>query len=198
MTTPAPDAKEPRRLLLTVRPHRIAILAFIAAAVVVTAMAVVGILLRQSAAGVNFHGSDQIALIGLGLLVGIAIAMMARPRLKIYDTGIRVRNILGDNFYEWPLVYRVAFPGGSQWAQLILPDDETHPVMAIQAMDRGRAVESLRQVRALHAQYAPQMPKAPEVGREAWRALQERQDARPLGRLEIIDRQRAPKEPRTR
>lgn len=183
--------------LLTVRPHRIAVLARISATVVVVAMVVVGLLLRNSNEGVAFRVQDQVGLIGLGVLVGLAILGMGRPRLRVDETGLWVRNILGENFFDWSLVYRIGFPEGANWAQLMLPDDETHAVMAIQAIDKQRAVDALREVRALHAKYAP---PAPEPAPAHEQELAREEADRPLGRLEIIDREKAAggKKPRGR
>ncbi len=177
--------------LLVVRPRRIAILAVISATSVVITMVVIGLLLHGTNDGVSFRVSDQIGLIGLGVLLGIAILMMARPSLKVFEEGVLVRNILGENFYQWPLVYGISFPEGAQWALLRMPDDETHPVMAIQLLDRARAVESLRAVRELHAKYAPTPPKPTVADEVAMRLLLEQENNRPLGRLEIIDRRNA-------
>ncbi len=177
-------------LLLKVRPRRIRIYAAISATLVMAGMIVVGLLLRQKDLGVAFQTSDQIGLIGLGAIIAGLIAMMARPRLLADETGIWVRNILGENYYEWPLVLQIAFPEGSNWAQLMLPDDETHALMAIQSLDKARAVRSLRALRALHAKYAPPAPVRPPEHMEKLKRIEE---DRPLGRLEIIDRQMAAK-----
>jgi hypothetical protein len=174
--------------LLTVRPRRITIYAVISSSIVVSSMVVVGILLHGTNDGVAFQTSDQVSLIALGLLIGIAILMMARPTLKVFAEGMLVRNILGENFYPWPLIYGISFPQGAQWALLRMPDDETHPVMAIQLLDRGRAVQSLKAVRALHEKYAPPPPQAPAPDPEAVRRAAEEASRRPLGRLEIIDK----------
>lgn len=177
--------------LLTVRPRKIAIYASISAAAVLVVMIVVGILLHNTNDGVSFEDSDQIGLIGLGVLIGAGILMMARPTLKVFPEGLLVRNILGENFYEWALIYEISFPQGAQWALLRMPDDETHPVMAIQLLDRGRAVDSLHKVREFHAQYAPPPPSAVIPDEAALRRLAEQENNRPLGRLEIIDRVKA-------
>src|ERR1700712_1003854 len=152
------DGKPTTTPLLVVRPRRIAIYAAISASTVLIVMVVVGILLHNTNDGVSFEASDQIGLIGLGVLIGVAILMMARPSLKVYPEGLLVRNILGENFYEWALIYGISFPEGAQWALLRMPDDETHPVMAIQLLDRGRAVDALHRVREFHARYAPPPP----------------------------------------
>ena len=179
--------------LLVVRPRRIAIYAVISATTVIVTMIVVGILLHGTNDGVAFQSSDQWGLIGLGVLIGVAILMMARPSLKVFAEGVLVRNILGENYYPWALVYGISFPQGAQWALLRLPDDETHPVMAIQLLDRGRAVESLKKVRALHEKYAPAPPQPPAPDPEAARLRSVELGKRPLGRLEIIDQVNAVK-----
>jgi hypothetical protein len=70
-----------------------------------------------------------------------------------------------------------------------MPDDEVKAVMAIQAMDRGRAVTALERLRALHERYAPP-PPVPSAPAERTGPT-EQDPQRPLGRLEIIDRQKA-------
>jgi hypothetical protein len=70
-----------------------------------------------------------------------------------------------------------------------MPDDEVRSVMAIQAMDRGRAVRALERVRELQKQYGP---PAPEPVRQPGPTADEiAEQSRPLGRLEIIDREKA-------
>ncbi len=181
-------------VLLQVRPRRIAIYAGIAAGTVVLVMVIVGLLLRGTSAGVQFRTSDQVGLIGIGLVMGAVIMTAARPRLRADAAGMSVRNVIGEQYFPWSRVVRIAFPDGSPWAQLILADDETHMVMAIQAMDRQRAVDALRAVRELHDRYGPPTPPAPSPEALAAREASAREEyRRPLGRLEIIDQQRAPR-----
>ena len=47
------------------------------------------------------------------------------------------------------------FHAGARWARVDLPDDEYIPVMAIQAVDKERAVDAMDQVRALLQRYQP-------------------------------------------
>lgn len=173
-------------VLLQVRPRKITIMASIAATLVVGVMILVSALLLGSEEGVPFRVADQIGLIGVGLLLGAGIMTAARPRLRVDRNGLWIRNVLAEQFTPWSLILRVGYPQGSPWAQLVMPDDEVKPVMAIQAMDRGRAVTALEGVRALQAQYGP---PAPQPALPAHRP--EDDLARPLGRLEIIDREKA-------
>lgn len=177
-------------ILFQTRPRKVTFIAGISAAVVLSTMVVVGVLLQRSEAGTAFRVADQVGLIGIGVVLAAIIMTAGRPRLRADEDGLRVRNVLGETHFPWNTVVRIAFPEGSPWAQLILPDDEMHPVMAIQAMDRGRAVEALKAVRELHAKFAPE-PPAPTAEALAEREHSERDEyRRPLGRLEIIDREK--------
>ena len=192
--SPAPTGAPPPPV--SIRPRRIIVYAAIASGVVLTTMVVVGLLLRGASRGVHFRVADQIGLIGIGVLLSAAIMTAARPRARADEHGLRIRNVIGERFFGWDQVVRIAFPPGSPWAQLILADDEAHPVMAIQVMDRQRAVEGLRAVRDLFDYYGPPLPPQPSAEALAAREQSER-DAyrRPLGRLEIIDQEKAAKRP---
>ena len=167
-----------------VRPRRIAIYAAISASAVVIAMVVVGILLHNTNDGVSFETSDQIGLIGLGVLIGVAILMMARPSLKVFAEGMLVRNILGENFYPWALIYSVSFPQGAQWALLRMPDDETHPAdghPAARPRTSGRlAGESPAAPREVRAA-AAEIDRPRRAGHAAAGRAGEQPSARPAG-----------------
>lgn len=187
----APDEWGPGErgpVLLQVRPRRIVWISGTAAVVTLGTAVTAGVLLRASGDdGINFQTFDQVGIAGVGLLLALAMMTAALPRLRVHESGVAVRNIIGEKFYPWPLVQRIAFPPGSPWAQLMLPDDEATPVLAVQAMDRGRAVRAMTELRALHARYGP----APMVRPAGARPLVEEDPDRPLGRLEIIDRELA-------
>ena len=200
MTQPAgepigPDEPEPTEpvgpILLQVRPRKITILASIAAGLAIATMVVIGLLLRDTNEGVEFRTTDQVGLIGIGLVLGGVIMTAARPRLRVDRGGLWIRNVLGEQFVPWELVVRIAYPQGAPWAQVVMPDDEIKPLMAIQGMDRGRAVTALEKVRELQATYGPPppIPTAPPPLRLEQSELANPE--RPLGRLEIIDRQKA-------
>ncbi len=182
------DSADPRRssagVLLTVRPRRITIYAAIASVIVVAVTVFVAVKLRSSDTGVIFRTSDAIAVVGLGLFFAAGLMLLARPRMRISADGIRVRNVVGERYVPWPIVQRLAFPEGSVWAQLEMADDEQMAVMALQAMDRSRAVESLRAARELITRYAPPPAKPTREYRIP-------DPVRPLGRLEQIDRIKA-------
>jgi hypothetical protein len=181
--------------LLTVRPRRISIYAGVGSTLVIAVMVFVAFKLRTSDTGVIFRLSDAFAMVGLGVLFAAALMLVARPRLRVTAEGVGVRNVFSERFVAWPLIQRIAFPEGSVWAQLELADDEVMSVMAIQAMDKSRAVTSLREFRALYARYAPPAPERPPI--QVFEALPD-EPPRPLGRLEQIDRIKAAQTARPR
>lgn len=136
---------------VVLRPRRVAILAWVGAVIMVVVFTVVALLLRNTDTGVYFRFADQVSLELLGLLIAAGLLLLARPRVRADATCIEVRNVLGTRRLEWQEVERVAFPDGASWARLDLADDEYLPVLAIQAVDGGHAVDGIRKVRALHA-----------------------------------------------
>lgn len=110
----------------------------------------VALLLNGDATGVFFRPADQVAMILFGLMLGGAVLLLTRPRVRVGPQGVGVRNILGEQVFPWALVREVSFPRDAPWARLELPDDEYVAMMAIQAADGDRAVQAIRKVRDLH------------------------------------------------
>ena len=138
---------------VVVRPFRATWMAVVVAVVLVVAFSVVAALLRGSHTGAIFEVSDQIAMVGIGILLAIGSLLFATPRLRADAEGIEVRNIiLMTKRYSWREVLSVSFPDGASFARLELADDEYQGVLAIQAVDRARAVEAVRALRRLHKQ----------------------------------------------
>jgi len=135
---------------LVIRPRRAAWMAGVLAVFLVATFTVVGVLLRNSKTGAIFQASDQVAMIGVGVLLGGACLLFAMPRVRADADGIEVRNVLLSRRFAWSDVLSVTFPDGASWARLELPDDEYYSVMAVQAVDRARAVEAVRALRHLH------------------------------------------------
>ena len=76
-------------MLFQVRPRKITILATIAAVVVVGVSVVAGLLLKDVNDGVTFRTTDQVGLIGVGIVLSGAILTTARPRLRATEAGLR-------------------------------------------------------------------------------------------------------------
>ncbi len=68
-----------------------------------------------------------------------------------------MRNMFGYRLIAWPDVVGVSFPVGARWARVDLPDDEYLPLMAIQSVDKERAVEAMEALRTLVERYRPDL-----------------------------------------
>ena len=145
MTDPAYD--------LEVKPHLTPYFAYGAAFLIAAAHIAVGFLLKVGSSGVIFRTADQVAIGVLGVIIGCLVLMFARPRLRVGPDGLSVRNLLGYRLTPWSDVVDVSFPKGARWARVDLPDDEYVPLMAIQSVDKERAVDAMDAVRALVARY---------------------------------------------
>lgn len=136
-----------------VRPHLTPYFAYTAAVVIAAAHIAVGLLLKIKSSGVIFQTADQVAIGALGLVIAGFVLLFARPRLRVGAAGLSVRNLFGDRLVPWSDVVGVSFPGGARWARIDLPDDEYIPLMAIQAVDKDRAVKAMDTVRMLLGRY---------------------------------------------
>ncbi len=120
------------------------------AVLVVVAMVVVGLLLKQSnTGGVTFRTADQLAMIGLGLIIGGAILVLTRPYVRADAAGLVVRNLGGVKHIPWQVVRAVRFCGAVPWASLELQDDDELTLLAIQAVDGDAAAEATEGLRRL-------------------------------------------------
>jgi hypothetical protein len=142
---------------LQVRPRVTPYFAYGAAFIIATALVAVGFLLKMQSSGVVFQTADQVAMAGLGFVIAGCVLLFARPRLRVSAAGLSVRNFLGYRLIPWSDVVRVSFPVGARWARIDLPGDEYIPVLAIQAVDKERAVNAMEALRALTARYRPDL-----------------------------------------
>jgi Bacterial PH domain len=144
---------------LEVRPHLTPYFAYGAAFVIAAAHIAVGALLKIKSSGVFFQTADQVAMGILGLIIAGAVLLFARPRLRVGASGLAVRNLFTYRVIPWSDIVGVSFPMGARWARVDLPDDEYVPVMAIQAVDKGRAVDAMDRVRELLFRYRPDLSR---------------------------------------
>lgn len=138
---------------LQVRPRLTPYFAYAAAFLIAATSIVLGALLKIGSTGVVFRTDDQVAIAVLGVLIGAAVLLFARPRLRVGPRGLGVRNLLTEKVIPWRDVVGVSFPAGARWARVDLPDDEYVQLMAIQAVDRQRAVAAMAAVRELVSRY---------------------------------------------
>ena len=151
MTGSAPSAEWD----MVVKSRKSARYAIATAVLLVVAHSTVAVLLRVSPTGVYFRTADQLAMAGIGLLLGGLALVLTRPRIRVGPAGVAVRNLLSERLIEWDLVRGLSFPEGAMWARIDIPDDEFINVMAIQSNDRDHAVAAVRQFRTLERKYAP-------------------------------------------
>lgn len=131
---------------------------WIVAILIVTIHVVVSVLLTIRASGVIFRTYDRVAVVVLGLIVAGSLLLLTRARVRAGESGVSVRNALGDRLIPWSEVVGVSFPAGKRWARLELPDDEYIPLVAIQSADKEHAVQAMRELRALVVRYRPAPP----------------------------------------
>lgn len=137
---------------LVVRPRRLRTVCLVSAALVVLVFGVFALLLPAGESGsATFGPGDQIAFFVLGLLVAAVPLVFTRVRVTADERGLRVRNGLGERFFPWAVVVGVHLPEGAPWAQLVLQDDETVALLAVQANDGEHAVEAVLGLRRLLA-----------------------------------------------
>jgi hypothetical protein len=142
-----------------IRPRLTPYFAYGAAALILAAHITVGALLKIASTGVIFQTADQVAIGLLGVVIAGVVLLFARPRLRVGAQGVAVRNLLAYRLIPWPDVVDVSFHRGARWARVDLPDDEYVPVLAIQAVDKDRAVAAMDTVRALLERYKAINPR---------------------------------------
>jgi PH (Pleckstrin Homology) domain-containing protein len=134
------------------------------ALVVVAVLTYVGVSLQDNVTGVaTYTTADQVAVVGLGLVLGGGLLALGRPRVDADATGIRVRNLLGQRELPWAAVRAVRFDKRFKWATLLLTNDDEFAVLAVQAADGERAAAAVEGLRALLAASRAQRPAPPPL-----------------------------------
>ena len=143
-------------------PRRWRLLCVTAAVVVAAVLTYVGVTLQENVTGVaTFTTADQVAVVGLGLVLAAGLLALGRPRVDADATGVRVRNLFGERQVPWTAVRAVRFDRRFRWATLLLTNDDEFAVLAIQGADGDRAVEAVEGLRALLAANRAQQPPSP-------------------------------------
>jgi cytochrome c biogenesis protein CcdA len=143
-------------------PRRWRLLCVTAAVVVAAVLTYVGVTLQENVTGVaTFTTADQVAVVGLGLVLAAGLLALGRPRVDADATGVRVRNLFGERQVPWTAVRAVRFDRRFRWATLLLTNDDEFAVLAIQGADGDRAVEAVEGLRALLAEARAQQPPPP-------------------------------------
>jgi hypothetical protein len=138
---------------VVVRPRKIRRVAWVLAPVVVAFSVVLGLALGGETGenGGVFQPSDQIAMVGLGLLGAAALLVFTRPKVEADEHHIKIRNVVGGYDLPWAVVRALRFDRRSPCLTLELEDDEVVMVFAVQVTDKEYAVAGVRALRELHA-----------------------------------------------
>ncbi len=145
-------------------PRRWRLLCAAAAVVVAAVLTYVAVTLQENATGVSrFDVADQVAEVGLGLVLAAGLLALGRPRVEADARGIRVRNLAGERELPWTAVQAIRFDRRFRWATLLLANDDEFAVLAIQGADGDRAVEAVEGLRALLAADRAQQPPPPPL-----------------------------------
>lgn len=96
---------------------------------------------------------QKVTLVGIGLMFAAAGYALARSRVVARESGVKVVNGYRVRHYEWNELLAVSLRRGSPWAVIDLSDGTSVPAMAIQGSDGARAVNQVRQLRALVARH---------------------------------------------
>lgn len=145
-------------------PRRMRLICALLAVVVVAVMVVVAVFLRHESTGVvSFGGADQVAIAGIGVILGAGILFLGRSTVDADASGIRVQNIVGRYELPWAAVESVRFDRRSPWASLRLVTGEEISVLAVQAVDGPRAVVAIEGLRTLLAASRPVASGGPEA-----------------------------------
>ena len=138
---------------LSYRPRKLLWVCRAAALGLVVVFGVVAALLpsRQGEGDAAFGVGDQIAFFCIGLLLAWAALQFTRVRVDADESGVRIRNYVGEKALPWQVVAAVRMDDGAPWASLDLHDDDTVALLAVQANDGARAVEAVLELRRLLA-----------------------------------------------
>jgi hypothetical protein len=158
------DAAVPPPAAVRAVPRRMRLACALAAAVVVGALLFVAASLPSSSTGVVAFGpADQFAIAGIGLVLGAGVLALGRSRMEADAEGVRVRNIAMNHQLPWQAVRAVRFDRGSAWATLLLENGDELAVLAVQAIDKERAVRAVEGMRALHTAARAREPEPPPL-----------------------------------
>jgi hypothetical protein len=133
-------------------------------AVVVAVMVYVAVGLKETTnTVVTYRTSDQVAMVGLGLVIAAGVLFLGRSRVDAYADGVRVRNVVVHHRLPWQAVRAVRFERKSPWASLLLENGDEVSLLAVQAVDGERAAVAIEGLRALHARARAHDPVPPPL-----------------------------------
>lgn len=118
-------------------------------ALVMAVFTAVAVALGRTTGAAQFRLGDQLAMIGLGVLLSAGVLTLTRARVSADPDGVAIRNVLGTRRLPWQVVREVRMDPGASWASLDLHDDDTVALLGIQSNDGDRAVDAVLGLREL-------------------------------------------------
>ena len=112
---------------------------------------------------VTYRTSDQLAMVGLGLVLAAGLVFLGRSRVDADASGIRVRNVVVHHELPWQAVRAVRFDRKSAWGSLLLENGDEVSLLAVQAVDKEHAVRAVEALRALRAAASASDPVPPPL-----------------------------------
>ncbi|WP_278313029.1 PH domain-containing protein [Lolliginicoccus levis] len=135
------------------RPRKMPWMGIAVAALVFSIFVALTVLLGTSDTGISFRPEDKVAMIVIGAVLASLFLLLTRPRLRVGEQGVGVRNFFSERLVPWNEVLGARLRPGGGWARLELPDDEYIPLVAVQATDGERAIRAMEQYYRLEARY---------------------------------------------
>ena len=133
--------------MIEVRPRRLTRVCWAATALVLLAFTVLALVLPRG--GQDVSVGDQVSFFLVGVLLAVGLVAFTRFRVRADDSGIWVRNVVGERFFPWQVCVAVHLPEGASWAQLELHDDETVALLALQSNDGDVTIDNVLALRQL-------------------------------------------------
>ncbi len=125
------------------QPIRMARIGWVCAIAVLALFVVIALVMKQHTAGAHFIGSDQIATVIVGVILGGLFLMLTRPRLRADVSGVHLRSFLGGwRDIPWNLVVRIDFPSNVRFARVVLPAEESLAIYAVSRLDKAAVSSS--------------------------------------------------------
>ncbi|MGE9807723.1 PH domain-containing protein [Janibacter sp. G1551] len=93
--------------------------------------------------------ADRVAMLAIGVGIGILMSRYATIHATASDAGLTVRNLAGPRTLAWSEIDEVHFSGGMPWVRLHLHDGDELAVMAIQKADGPSAREDALELATL-------------------------------------------------
>jgi hypothetical protein len=123
----------------------------IAAAIVLVFLVFAIALPRSATLGADVTALDRLSMFGLGVAVAAIVACPAWPRMRADEHAVSTRGFVGGyREVPWELVRAVEFPPHARWARLVLDEEETVSLYAVQRADGAASIEVMDDLRALH------------------------------------------------